>query len=196
MDASRTRNYIRDFEQHRKPLSLSRPELEKHILKNVSSADPQHLDSFFEWLRGIPTMGELDCTDSQMVIQLIRHAQRAKHDYAELLNAAFRIDTGQLEKWLLIILKIGRYGVASRAFAELAIENPTLFDRMTVHSLAPPPPKTFVLTLTFFSGDSVIQNKGIILVDFQTSGKVKETLTPTLDASARLTSLYTPNSNC
>lgn len=56
-----------------------------------------------------------------------------------MLNAAFCKDSGQLEKCILIILKIGRYGIASRAFVELALEQPTLFDRMTVHALVPPP---------------------------------------------------------
>ncbi|PYI33787.1 hypothetical protein BP00DRAFT_304159, partial [Aspergillus indologenus CBS 114.80] len=42
-------------------------------------------------------------------------------------------------KCILIILKTGRYGIASRAFAELALEQPTLFDRRAVHALVPPP---------------------------------------------------------
>lgn len=44
--------------------------------------------------------------------------------YADLLNAAFCTNAGHLEKWLMIILKLGRYGIASWAFFQLTMIYP------------------------------------------------------------------------
>lgn len=138
MDISRIQQYFKELKICHKPAGFPRLELEKRISKNMVDAPWHQLDSLFEWFDGIPAMENMDCANEGTLAQFIQHAQRARHDYAELLYAAFRTDTGQLEKWLLIIFKLGRYGIASRAFAQFALEQPALIDRMTVHSVTVP----------------------------------------------------------
>lgn len=71
-------------------------------------------------------------------MRFIRQAQKARHDYADVLDAAFRTDAGHLEKSLSIILKLGRYGIASRAVFQLAREFPALFSSIAVKSIPSP----------------------------------------------------------
>ncbi|CAI7621182.1 unnamed protein product [Penicillium pancosmium] len=138
MNCSRIHRYFKELKACYVPVGSRRPELERRISKYAVDTPSHHLESLLEWLDGIPAIQELDCTNEERLLEFIRHAQRAKHDYAELLYASFRTDTGQLEKWLLIIFKLGRYGIASRAFAQLALEQPTLIAGMTVHAVMAP----------------------------------------------------------
>ncbi|KAJ5220864.1 uncharacterized protein N7469_009751 [Penicillium citrinum] len=138
MDSSRIHQYLKELKACHAPVDLNRPELERRIRKYVVDAPLHHIESLLEWFDGIPAIQELDCVNEEKLLNFLRHAQRAKHDYAELLHASFRTDSGQLEKWLLIIFKLGRYGIASRAFAQLAFEQPTLIARMTVHPVMAP----------------------------------------------------------
>ena len=135
MDISRIRHYVKDLQNCLKKSTFSRSELSLRITKHQSGTSFQPLDSFFEWLDYISALGELDCENTESLVKFLRHSQRAKHDYADLLNAAFSTNAGHLEKWVLIILKLGRYGIASRAFFQIVMELPALFDPMNVESV-------------------------------------------------------------
>lgn len=138
MDSSRIHQYLKELKACHAPVDFSRPEIERHISKHTVDAPSHYLESLLEWFGGIPAIQELNCANEKKPLKFIRHAQRAKHNYAELLHASFRTDTGQLEIWLLILLELGRYGIASRAFAQLAFEQPTLIAHMAVHPVMAP----------------------------------------------------------
>ncbi|KAJ6084304.1 hypothetical protein N7486_011104 [Penicillium sp. IBT 16267x] len=138
VDLSRIRQYVDDLQACRETTKLSRSELENRISHSMGDIPPCHLESFFEWLENIYALERVDCANKESLMRFLRLAQRAKHDYLDLLNAAFRSDVGHLEKWLLIIFKLGRYGIASRAFFQLAMELPALFSPMVVESVPAP----------------------------------------------------------
>lgn len=140
MNISRIRQYVKALQECRNATKLSRLEMEKRIMDRMGRISSSSLEPFFAWLENTSEMENVDCADSDSLMCFIRQAQRAMHDYADVLDAAFRTDAGHLEKWLSIILKLGRYGTASRAFFQLARElsfflNPSAFIRVFKRTL-------------------------------------------------------------
>jgi hypothetical protein len=77
-------------------------------------------------------------------VRCIREAQDARRDYSAILQAASATQTGCLPHWVSLILKLGRYGVASRAMVQLVLEFPSLFNPMVVEAIPAPPKVPFV----------------------------------------------------
>ncbi|KMU88401.1 hypothetical protein CIHG_06199 [Coccidioides immitis H538.4] len=97
------------------------------------------MEQFLSWLDSIARMDGLDrVPQPDLLAHYIKLARDAKHNYLELLNAAFSTDTIRCPKWIPIIFKLGQYGIAHRAFIQLAIEFPDLFNPMIVNAVAAP----------------------------------------------------------
>jgi hypothetical protein len=71
----------------------------------------------------------------ESLARYIRLAQKARHDYLELLDVVFLINPDSGLKWISILFKLGRYGIASRALVHLAVEFPALFGLMIVETV-------------------------------------------------------------
>ncbi|QVM10381.1 hypothetical protein D8B26_005042 [Coccidioides posadasii str. Silveira] len=97
------------------------------------------MEQFLSWLDSIARMDGLDrVPQPELLAHYIKLARDVKHNYLELLNAAFSTDTIRCPKWIPIIFKLGQYGIAPRAFIQLAIEFPGLFNPMIVNAIAAP----------------------------------------------------------
>lgn len=138
MDAPRIQEYMKDLHCYRKRANLSRLDVENRISRYVPNIQPPRLESFFEWLDGMTTMDGLEHASPETLMHYLRRAQEAKHDYVDLLNAAFCTEAEYLQKWVSIIFKLGRYAIASRAFCQLAVEIPALFNPMVVSAISSP----------------------------------------------------------
>ncbi|KJF60364.1 uncharacterized protein CIMG_10488 [Coccidioides immitis RS] len=109
---------------------------EKRPLPDVSMFE---MEQFLSWLDSIARMDGLDrFPQPELLAHYIKLARDVKHNYLELLNAAFSTDTIRCPKWIPIIFKLGQYGIAPRAFIQLAIEFPGLFNPMIVNAIAAP----------------------------------------------------------
>jgi OTT_1508-like deaminase len=76
--------------------------------------------------------------EPEALVHYIRWAQEAKRSHLESLKVAFSTQTHQLPRWIYAIFKLGRYGIASKAFVRLASEFPSLFNPMVVEPVIPP----------------------------------------------------------
>lgn len=116
-------------------------------LEAISHSDSSTLERFLEWLRQIFTIRDLPLdSDPEDLIFYIRLAQEAKRNYLEFLKTAFLTKAQLLPHWVCMVFKLGRYGIASRALVQLALEYPALFSPMTVEAIAAPAPTKFTLT--------------------------------------------------
>ena len=77
------------------------------------------------------------------MLECIRWAQKAKHLYRNLLIAAFSRGDQPVPRWVQIILKLGRYGVAAKALVRIAIELPALFNPIFIEPVPAPPKAKF-----------------------------------------------------
>jgi hypothetical protein len=68
----------------------------------------------------------------------------ASRDYSINLPGVSTTEARTTPHWVSVILKLGRYGVASRALAQLALEFPAMFNPMVVKAVPAPPKVPFV----------------------------------------------------
>ena len=105
----------------------------------TSHTTPSALQQFLEWFGRISAIRNLASdSEPEVLIHHIRWAQEAKRNYLEFLKAAFSTETQDLPRWIYIIFKLGRYGIASRALVQFASEFPALFNTMSVEPVAAP----------------------------------------------------------
>ncbi|KFY98359.1 hypothetical protein V500_01724 [Pseudogymnoascus sp. VKM F-4518 (FW-2643)] len=142
LDKLRIRQLLSDLGDCQKNSKICLSGIESRIIESSSTASQPCIEQFLEWLGDISTIGP-DAT-SEVFMRYIREAQDARRDYSSILQAASATQTGTLPHWVSLILKLGRYGVASRAMVQLALEFPSLFNPMIVEAVSPPPKVPFI----------------------------------------------------
>ena len=142
LDMVKIRHYIKDFcitkgifEQSIAAVQLRMMQSFKSILDTISLA----LQKFLEWYGHIFSIKDLASdTDPEILVRHIRWAQDAQRHYIEFLKAAFSTSAQTLPRWIYTIFKLGRYGIASKAFIQFASEFPSLFNPLMVEAVNAP----------------------------------------------------------
>jgi len=102
---------------------------EDYITGCLSYFAPSRIQQFLEWFRNISAIRSLpQDVEPAVLVDHILWAQKARRYFLDSLSAAFSTKDGALPRWVLTILKLGRYSVAARALVQLAIEFPAMYD--------------------------------------------------------------------
>jgi hypothetical protein len=80
------------------------------------------------------------------LIPTLQWAQEAKRHHLEFLQSALCISSDRLPRWLWAVIKLGRYGIASRVLVQFAHKFPALFNPMTVEPIPAPASTRFTLS--------------------------------------------------
>ena len=142
LDKLRIRQLLSDLGDCQKNSKICLSGIKSRIIESSATASQPRIEQFLEWLGDISTVGP-DATH-EVFMRYIREAQDARRDYSTILQAASATQTGTLPHWVSLILKLGRYGIASRAMVQLALEFPSLFNPMIVEAVSPPRKVPFV----------------------------------------------------
>lgn len=142
LDIVKIRYYLKDLRAAEGVFEEPISAVELRVAESSTSTSPtarSALQQFLEWFGHIFAIRDLSFdSEPEVLIHHIRWAQEAKRHYLEFLKAAFSTKTQQLPRWISMIFKLGRYGIASRALVQLASEFPALFNPMIVEPVTAP----------------------------------------------------------
>lgn len=112
----------------------------------ASSHSASALPDFLEWFGHIFAIKDLPLDpEPQILTGYVEWAQKARGYYLDFLQAAFSAKLRPLPGWIRIILKLGRYGIASKALVQFASEFPALLNSMTVKPVIAPSRTPFTI---------------------------------------------------
>jgi len=149
LDMVKIRHYFKDlcttkgiFEQSISAVQLRVMQSSMSTSHTISPA----LQQFLDWYGQIFSIKDLASDpESEILVRHIRWAQDAKRHHIEFLKAAFSTAAQPLPRWIYIVFKLGRYGIASKALVQLVSEFPSLFNPMTVETVMAPPKTRFAV---------------------------------------------------
>lgn len=97
------------------------------------------MQSLLSWADDVINFGDTKAVPKHdALIRYVRWAQKARSDHMEFLKSFSSTQEGQPPKWIMTVLKLGRYEVAARALIQLALEFPGLFCPMLVRAVEAP----------------------------------------------------------
>jgi hypothetical protein len=139
LDIQKIQEYVKGLRNTNGLFEEIIPELESRLL----DASPDYVSSSvqhsLDWFKTIFLIRELPETPGpDILLRFIRWAQDAKKEHLGFLKLAFSNKDQSLPRWVGIILKLGRYGVAARALVQTASEFPSSFNPMVVESISAP----------------------------------------------------------
>lgn len=106
------------------------------------------MDEFLLWFGQILMIQSLPpVPDLTVLFKYLRWAQKAKKVYRNFLRVAFSKGDQPLPRWVHIIFKLGRYGIAAKALVQTAIEYPALFNPISVASVSLTAPRKTRFTM-------------------------------------------------
>lgn len=104
------------------------------------------LQEFLEWFEHIFAIRDLLLVpEPESLIDWVQWAQKARAYYLDHLQATFSSNLHPLLRWVRTIFKLGRYGIASKALIQLAVELPALFNPMIVEPVVAPSRTPFTI---------------------------------------------------
>ena len=142
LDIEKIRKYLKELLDAKEVLEGGISAVELRMLESsaLPGTSATTLQGFQQWFSQFSAIRSLPPDpEPEALIHHIRWAQEAKRSHLESLKAAFSTQTHQLPRWVYAIFKLGRYGIASKAFVRLASEFPALFNPMVVEPVIPPP---------------------------------------------------------
>lgn len=147
LNSTKIRSYLKDIRAANGVVGESVESVESLITKASTYAAPSTSQECLEWFRHIFVIRDC-CVNAkpEVLAQHVRWAQKAKRYYLEFLKAAFAPEGQPLPRWILTVFKLGRYGVASKAFVELATDLPSLVNPMIVEPVIAPPKTSFAIS--------------------------------------------------
>jgi hypothetical protein len=144
LDITKIRQYLRELQSEKAAF--------EPVLRTVESPTPasridisasQH---FLEWYKNIFVIRDLPSdAEPKILVNHVRWAREAKWNYLGFLKAVLAPQNQQLPRWVYAIFKLGRYSIASKALAQLAVEFPALFNPMIVEAVPAPPNTRFAM---------------------------------------------------
>ncbi|CZR51798.1 uncharacterized protein PAC_01675 [Phialocephala subalpina] len=146
LDSTKIRSYLKDLCIANNVFEEPVEGVESRITKASICAAPSTTQQFLEWFRHIFVVRD-SCfnAEPEVLAEHIRWAQKAKRFYLHFLKAAFAPGDHPLPRWILTVFKLGRYGIASKAFVELATKLPSLVNPMIVEPVLAPPKTPFAV---------------------------------------------------
>jgi hypothetical protein len=139
LDITKIRQYVQDLRRAKSFYTTSIPALESRLAETLPHSTLPPIQHFLDWfgyifsIQDLPTEPEPD-----ILLGYIRWAQKAKTLYLDLLKAAFSKGDQTLPRWVGVVFKLGRYGIAAKALVQIAFQLPALFNPMVVEPLPAP----------------------------------------------------------
>ncbi|KAE8441083.1 hypothetical protein EG329_005878 [Mollisiaceae sp. DMI_Dod_QoI] len=147
LNISKIRSYLRDLCDAKGVIEEPVESIESRIAKASTDAAPFTFQQYLEWFRHIFVIRDSDVSiQPEELVQHIRWAQKAKRHYLDFLKAVFAPGSKPLPGWILKVFKLGRYGVAAKAFVELVAELPSLINPMIVEPIIAPSKTSFAVS--------------------------------------------------
>ena len=137
IDIAKIRHYLKDLRAVKSVFDEPVSTVKARIMASSNSGPA--LEEFLAWFRHFAAIKDLPL-DPELgsLVECVKWAQKARVFYLDLLRAAFSTKTHSLPRWIYIIFKLGRYGIASKALVQLAFEFPALFNPVIVEPVVAP----------------------------------------------------------
>ena len=121
-------------------------EVQSRLVNVASETTSPPIQEFLDWFEQLFSIKDLpNELMPTVLLGYIVWAQKAKRAYYKYLSLAFATPRGCLPRWVKIVFKLGRYGIAARTFVQTLINCPALFDSMVVESVSAPPKVQYAL---------------------------------------------------
>jgi OTT_1508-like deaminase len=144
LDIKKIRQYLRDLRAANGVFDEPVAVVESRVLTALSNVTPPDPQVFLDWFRHIFVIRNLpDNPEPKVLADHIKWAQKAKRLHLSFLKAAFSNGAQSLPRWVLSILKLGRYSIASKSFVQLALEFPALVSPIVIEPVTAPPRTRF-----------------------------------------------------
>lgn len=139
LDIIKIRGYIRTLKTSRNIFDEPVAALRSRLVNVPSDSTLSPIQHFLDWFEQIFSIKDLPTEPAPgVLLGYIVWARKAKKLYYRLLKLAFASSDDSLPRWIKIVFKLGRYGIAARAFVQTSIELPALFNPMVVESVPAP----------------------------------------------------------
>jgi hypothetical protein len=139
LDITKIRQYVQDLRRAESLYKETIPALESRLRKALPHSTLPLIQHFLDWFGHIFSIQDLPTEpEPDVLLGYIRWAQKAKNLYLNLLTAAFSIGDQSLPRWVCVVFKLGRYGIAAKALVQIASEIPALFNPMVVEPIPAP----------------------------------------------------------
>lgn len=137
IDIAKIRHYLKDLRAVKSVFDEPVSTVKARIMASSNSGPA--LEEFLAWFRHFAAIKDLPL-DPELgsLAECVKWAQKARAFYLDLLRAAFSTKPHSLPRWIYIIFKLGRYGIASKALVQLAFEFPALFNPVIVEPVVAP----------------------------------------------------------
>ena len=139
LDITKIRQYVKTLQKARNLFGETIPALESRLVEALPHSILPPIQHFLVWFGQIFSIQDLPAEpDPEILLSYIRWAQKAKKTHLGFLKVAFSNSDQSLPRWLCIVFKLGRYGIAARALVQIASEIPALFNPIVVESIPAP----------------------------------------------------------
>ena len=147
---AKIRHYLKDLCTIKGIFEQSISAVQLRVMQSSTTTmpiDSPALQKFLEWYEYIFSIKNLASDpDPEILVRHIQWAQDAKRYHVEFLKAAFSTTAQTLPRWIYTIFELGRYGIASKALIQFAVEVPSSVER--VQQLHPGHRRTIGIDLT------------------------------------------------
>jgi len=169
LDMPKIRMYVQNLRKSEVITSGTMSDLKARLIKELSSNNLVALHDFLSWFDKFyyfhTLQSDSENEERSILLKYVMWAQKAKKVYRNYLRAAFSRGDQTLPRWVYIIFKLGRYGVAAKALVQTASELPQLFNPISVEALNAPPKSRFTLQDTDLPLTCVLRRLGEIKPD-------------------------------
>ena len=146
LDIAKIRKYVRNLQKSRGVFGESIASLESRLVEALPDRALPAIQQFLEWFERIHLFQDLSSEPGpSILLGYVRWAQKAKNVYRDLLTLAFSKGDQPLPRWVHIVFKLGRYGIAARVLVRTASDLPALFNPIFVKPIGAPPRAQFTI---------------------------------------------------
>ena len=142
LDMVKIRHYLKDLCTTKCIFEQSISAVQLRVMQSSTTTVPTDspaLQKLLEWYEYVFSIKDLASDpDPKILFRHIQWAQDAKRYHVEFLKAAFSTPAQTLPRWIYTIFKLGRYGIASKALVQFAVEVPSLFNPLVVETVTAP----------------------------------------------------------
>ncbi|KAH6680526.1 hypothetical protein B0J14DRAFT_531823 [Halenospora varia] len=139
LDITKIRQYVKALRKSKNLFGETIPALESRLVGALPHPILPPIQHFLDWFGQIFSIQDLPAEpDPDVLLAYIRWAQKAKKTHLDFLKVAFSNSDQSLPRWVCIVFKLGRYGIAARALVQIANEIPALFNPIIVKSIPAP----------------------------------------------------------
>ncbi|PVH70607.1 hypothetical protein DL98DRAFT_504443, partial [Cadophora sp. DSE1049] len=146
LDITKIRGYMRLLQKSNKVFEETIPALELRLMQTLPDTTSLPIQDFLHWFEQIFSLQHLRSNpEPDILLDWLKWAGEARRTFLRLLKIAFTNNDQSLQRWVSIVLKLGRYSIAARALTQTACEFPALFDTIVIEAIPAPSKVRFSL---------------------------------------------------